>query len=388
MSRAKFVVATPGRSVCDNYARALEQEDLLRFIALGTRRGTSGVPPERTRLNPAIGLLTYVAAKTLSPFAAESFRFRLLPWFDRWVLKQLQPGDHIISSYGYANDCFKFVRSNGGKTFIDAGNSHPENFWQTISEEHRRWKRLQPPVSPFWHRRSMSMLENVDLVLSPSSFVTRSFLERGFKPEQILKNVYPVDLTSFQPATAGRPKDRPLTIISTSSLSLRKGSPYLLEALRIVRKSIRDARLLLTRVVEDSVKDIISKYSDLDIEWSPPLAHPQLAERLRNADIFVLPSLEEGLARTGIEALACGLPAIVTPNTGVNDWITSGQNGEIVPIRDAGAIAEAILKWSDRVRSTVPRQNMLPDPEQFSFAHFEQNFLTQLYERGIVREGS
>src|SRR5207245_2629207 len=52
---AQFVVATPQRSVCDDNARALAQHGLLRFLALGTRRGTEGVPPEQTRLNPLIG---------------------------------------------------------------------------------------------------------------------------------------------------------------------------------------------------------------------------------------------------------------------------------------------------------------------------------------------
>src|SRR5439155_12163757 len=45
-STPKFVVATPGRSVCDLNARALEKHCLLRFIALGTRRGTAGVSLE------------------------------------------------------------------------------------------------------------------------------------------------------------------------------------------------------------------------------------------------------------------------------------------------------------------------------------------------------
>jgi hypothetical protein len=57
-SDRRFVVATPARTVCDDNARALERAGLLRFIALGTRRGTAGVPPERTRLNPLIGLFT------------------------------------------------------------------------------------------------------------------------------------------------------------------------------------------------------------------------------------------------------------------------------------------------------------------------------------------
>ena len=382
-SSPKFVVATPARSVCDENARALEQVNQLRFIALGTRRGTAGVSPEHTRLNPWIGLCAYVAARTLRPFAAESFRIRLLPWFDLWVLKQLCPGDHIISSYGYVNECFTWIRAHGGKTFLDAGNSHPENFWQTISEEHRRWNCPYPPMPPQWHERSMSMLEDVDLVLSPSSFVTRSFLERGFKPERILRNVYPIDLACFQPKKDERPNHRPLTVISTGSLSLRKGTPYLLEAFRIVRKSIPDARLLLTQLVEDSVKNIVPKYSDMEVDWSPSLPHPELANRLRSADIFVLPSLEDGFARTVAEALACGLPIITTRNTGASDLIRAGENGEIVPIRDPQAIADAILRWWEHIRmgGTPPIQF---DKTVLGFPQFKCEFLSQLRERGLT----
>ena len=386
-SSAKFVIATPGRSVCDNYARVLEQKQLLRFLALGTRRGSDGVSRERTRLNPWIGLASYVAAKTLSTFRAESFRFQLLPWFDRWVLKQLQPGDHIISSYGYANECFKFVRGHGGKTFLEAGNSHIENFWETITEEHQRWNCPYPPIALHWYERARAMLADTDYVFSPSSYVTNSFLTRGFKPEQILRTVYPINLSLFQPSTQARPKSRPLTIINTGSLSLRKGTPYLLEGFSLIRQKYPSARLLLTRVIQDDVKPVLQKYSDLPIEWSPSLSHAGLAERLRGADIFILPSLEEGLPRTALEALACGLPAIVTPNSGVNDIITSGANGEVVPIRDPQAIADAILKWSDRVRSSEPRRSMLTDPEKFSFENFNRCFLRQLYDKGLISEG-
>ena len=346
----KFVVAQPGHySPAEDQARALEKTGRLRFIALGTRRGAAGVSPERVRLNPFIGLAAYIAAKTLSPFRAESFRFRLNPWFDRWVLKQLQPGDHIISSFGFANECFKFVRAHGGKTFLDAGNSHPENFWEILSEEHRRWNCPTPPVAPHWHERSRAMLADVDYVLSPSNYVTQSFLAHGFKPEQIFYNPYPVNLELFRPRTGSRPERQPLTIINTGSLSLRKGTPYLLEAFRIVRGKIPDARLLLTRIVQDDVKPVLARYHDLPIEWSPPLPHAQLAARLQGADIFVLPSLEEGLVRTACEAMGCGLPAILTPNTGANDFVQPGVSGEVVPIRDPQAIADAIFKWAEKI---------------------------------------
>src|SRR5688572_27223067 len=98
--QGQFVVAMPTRSVSDDKAFVLERIGRLRFIALGTRRGTERVSPKRTRLNPWIGFSAYLCGRALSPHQAESFRLRLLPWFDRWVLKQLQPGDHIISSFG------------------------------------------------------------------------------------------------------------------------------------------------------------------------------------------------------------------------------------------------------------------------------------------------
>jgi glycosyltransferase involved in cell wall biosynthesis len=380
--KPQFVVATPRRSVCDDNARALEQKGMLRFLALGTLRGTHGVSAEYTRLNRWIGLSVYYSFQTLGFFRGESFRWRLLPWFDRWVLKQLVPGDHMISSYGYTNECFKFIRRHGGKTFVDAGNSHIEDFWEIMTEEHRRWNCRYPPVSRFWYERSREMLAEVDYVLSPSSYVTKSFLTRGFKPEQILRNVYPVDLSIFQPAPEPRPKERPLTIINTGGLSLRKGTPYLLEAFRIVQREHPSARLLLTRAIRADVKPVLDRYSDLPIEWAPGLPHAQLAERLRSADVFVLPSLEEGLVRTALEAMACGLQVVLTPHCGANDFVEPGVNGEVVPIRDPEATAEGILKCWERVRAGErPRTEGLA--RKLSFETFARDFLGQLAQLGL-----
>jgi glycosyltransferase involved in cell wall biosynthesis len=342
------------------------------------------VREEITRLNPAFGLVVNAGARLLPPFQAESWRFRLLPWIDRWALKQLVPGDHVLSSYGYANECFKFARRTGGKTLLDAGNSHIEHYWEIITEEHRRWKCPYPPVARHWYERSRAMLADVDYVLAPSSYVAQSFLDRGFKAEQILPNAYPVDLSVFQPAATPRPKNRPLTVINTGSLSLRKGTPYLLEAFRAVRQRHPSARLLLTQIIQDDIKPILARYGDLPIEWAPSLPHEQLAERLRGADVFVLPSLEEGMVRTALEALACGLQVVLTPHTGANDFVQPGINGEVVPIRDSAATAEAILKCAERALSNSEAPQRLFDARLVSADHFASVLLGQLRRLGLI----
>jgi glycosyltransferase involved in cell wall biosynthesis len=379
-----FVVATPHRSVCDDNARALEAAGKLRFLALGTRNGTKGIPPERTRLNPTIGLVAYICARTMSTYRAEWCRFGLLPWFDRWVRGQLQPGDHLLSSFGYTATSFEWVQRSGGKTFLDAGNSHIDNYWEVVSEEHRRWKCSYPPFAPHWRTLSQRSLEHTDYVLSPSSWVTESFLARGFRPNQIIKNVYPVDLTQFTPASTPRPADRPLRIISTGQLSLRKGTPYLLEAFRKLLKVEPAAELWLTSLIADSIKPVLKQYSDLPIHWAPPLPHSQLAERLRQADIFVLPSIEEGMARTVSEAMACGLPVVVTHNTGTADLVQPEISGTIVPVRDSDAILTGICFWADRIRARKEAPVRLLDPDLLSFDRFASSFISQLHGLDLV----
>jgi glycosyltransferase involved in cell wall biosynthesis len=300
------------------------------------------------------------------------------------VERQLTPGDHIISSYGYVNRCFQFVRRHGGKTFLDGGNSHPRIFWETISEEHRRWGCGDPPYAEFQHLRALRNMEDVDYVLCPSQWVRSTFLAEGFRPEQLLDNVYPLDVSRFVTDPLPRPKERPLTLISTGSVSLRKGFPYLLEAYDRLWRDDRSIRLLLTDSVSDSMKPVLRKYAHLPIEWAPYLPHDQLTKRLHSADLYLLPSLEEGFARTVAEALGCGLPAIVTERTGSNDIVRTGVNGDVVPIRDAGAIVDAVRRWAPRVMEPTVRSSQLLEPEKLGFPWFAQRFLEQLRKIGLV----
>jgi glycosyltransferase involved in cell wall biosynthesis len=72
-------------------------------------------------------------------------------------------------------------------------------------------------------------------------------------------------------------------------------------------------------------------------------SHKEMADVYRSASVFVMPSIEEGMALSALEAMASGVPVIVTPNTGVTDIIENGREGLVVPARDTSALAQAIL---------------------------------------------
>ena len=97
----------------------------------------------------------------------------------------------------------------------------------------------------------------------------------------------------------------------------------------------------------------------------------------------MLPSLEEGLVRTALEAMACGLPAILTPNCGADDYIREGVNGSIVPIRDPQAIADRILEWWERIR-TGYRPPVADLQARLSIERLEDLFIGALGRLGLT----
>ena len=68
---------------------------------------------------------------------------------------------------------------------------------------------------------------------------------------------------------------------------------------------------------------------------------------LQAADVFVLPSLAEGLSNALLEALSASLPAVVTDVGGNADLVVNGQNGLVVPAGSHEALANAMLRLAD-----------------------------------------
>jgi glycosyltransferase involved in cell wall biosynthesis len=73
----------------------------------------------------------------------------------------------------------------------------------------------------------------------------------------------------------------------------------------------------------------------------------EVAELLARSDIFVLPSLFEGLSNACIEAMATGLPVVVTDVGGMSELVRDGVDGFVVPPEDPAALAERIGKLID-----------------------------------------
>lgn len=356
---------------------------LLRKYLLARKRLPAGIAPEQSALLKYYFLPEYIAAKTTrSSYVQEFVRFSCSPIFDNWVCRQLKAGDNLLAGFGYINKSLSRAKKMGGQAFLESRNSHPENFWQIVSEEYRRWGCDVPPIPPFHHRRQMESIELADYVFAPGKFISDSYSSRGFPADRILMTPLPVNTRLFRPPERALPPNKAFTIVSTGLLTLRKGSPYLLEAFQKFNRAHPNSVLKLVSSVADNFKTIIrDQFSNLQqVEWLKSMPHEELIKLLQQADLFVLPSLEEGMLLAAAEAMAVGIPVILTPNMGTSDLVKEDLNGSIVPIRNSGAIAEKIAYWHQRWLDDPLsyKQQVLTHIPDFSDERFLCNLMQQL----------
>ena len=161
-----------------------------------------------------------------------------------------------------------------------------------------------------------------------------------------------VDTEEFAPAeafTAPGPR-----LICVSRLIERKGIDYLIRAMPAVIE--RHPRATLSILGEGNIKeqlDELVRSMGLSEAVSLPgrVAHEDLPARYREADVFVLPSKNEGMSNTVLEAVASGLPVVGTTVGGNDALVSDGDNGFLVPPEDSAALAEAILRVAESPES-------------------------------------
>lgn len=136
-------------------------------------------------------------------------------------------------------------------------------------------------------------------------------------------------------------------VISVSRLVEKNGLADLIRAIPLVKNRIR-LEIVGSGPLKNKLKALAEQ---LGIEgrviFQGEVAHNEVLDILKNVDVFVRPSLSEGLGTAFIEAMAAGLPVIGTPVGGITDLITNDETGVLCTPGDVQGIADAIDKILD-----------------------------------------
>jgi glycosyltransferase involved in cell wall biosynthesis len=169
-----------------------------------------------------------------------------------------------------------------------------------------------------------------------SDYTRESFLGKEVPAEKLLR-------VNLEPPSRFRPEPRrrdeaTFRVIYVGSLTVTKGVPVLLDAFRRLKG---DVELVLlggwgSRGMRRYVQGCMAADGRIQLSRGDPL------DELRSADVLVHPSYSDGFGYAPIEALACGVPAVVTEDTGMKEHVREGVNGWVVPTGSADAILERL----------------------------------------------
>lgn len=182
--------------------------------------------------------------------------------------------------------------------------------------------------------------ESADRICVPSNFVYKTFLENGIQSERLFLNPYGVDFEFWSSGDSNPRKELlPFTFLWVASLMPRKGITVLLEAWR--KAHLKDARLVLVGGASKSIRPLLSKLPS-GVVLHSFLDHIAIRTLMAQSHVYVLPSFEEGMARSVLEAGAAGLPVLITEETGATDIFKDGRDGWVVQSGDSDHLAEML----------------------------------------------
>lgn len=351
----RILVTHPGRQHSHQLARALHERNqlveywtgvpaadpatrgpLYKLLARLSPQPTLDLPGEAVRHNVVMPLVRRVAGTVFDAPRATDWRHRAAAWFDAWAARRLPTNlDAVVCYENGARETFRAAKEQGATTILDAASFH--HAWQDAF--------FEPVETDAVHRRINARkdeeVELADHILTVSELARQSYIDAGVPPERVTSVPMGTDLSAFAPPDGAQDiSSTPFTFLFAGHAGRRKGVDVLLAASgRLAREGSAHCLQFAGGADDNLFNDTAAPVERLGY-----LSTPDLAEAFRRADVLVLPSRHDSFGRVVVEALATGLPVLVSEHVGAKEVIDEGETGWVVPADDVDALANQ-MRW-------------------------------------------
>lgn len=270
--------------------------------------------------------------------------------FDQKVADVVENTDVFDGVMGQCSGAFKILKRRNVKLVLTSLNTHIDYLIETMNEERRRLKIREPHfVHPRMRERALAEMELCDSIRVNSEWAKKTFVDRNI-PAQKIDVIYPgVDAAWFRPVEK---QDKIFRVLAVSTIDPRKGTYYLLRAFE--EANIPDSELLL---IGGTIGKWAQKMLNEFMRRMPNIRHRMcdvrnvpVEETYGAASVLVHPALEDGYGLVVLQALSCGIPVIVTRETGASELIEDGVNGFVVDRRSVEQLKNRLLTLASEYR--------------------------------------
>jgi glycosyltransferase involved in cell wall biosynthesis len=235
------------------------------------------------------------------------------------------------------------AKNLGIPTVLERCNAHTRFSYEVVQKECERLGVSLPAGHESAFNEDVLRVEEeefrrADRLLCPSDFVAKTFLDRGFSPGQLARHTYGFDEKVYYPSSESRTPRQGLTMLFVGVCAVRKGLHYALEAW--LKSPAADAGTFLI------AGEFLPAYAE---KLKSMLSHPSVRvlghrndvpELMRQSDILVLPSLEEGYALVIAEAIGSG--CVPLASEACTESCRHMENGLMHKVGDVDALSQHI----------------------------------------------
>jgi glycosyltransferase involved in cell wall biosynthesis len=306
--------------------------------ALANRR-CPGLPSERLVEYPRPEFVSRL--KRIGGFARRDEWIWTAMRFDRHIATVLSKRNCrlFVGVENCAAESFRVGHRRSMKLVYDCPGFNPELSDQLARQAADEWKlpRPEPSDAPVIRANKDQELALADRVLVYSEVHQRSWEQRGVPTEKFVRIPLWIEPSVWLPQPEASPSRGLLRVLYAGRGTLRKGLPYLVDA---VRKCGSLARLDCIGKIQKELQPLVSALPNVNV--FEPVPKAQLRNHYWNHDVLVLPSLGDSFGFVALEAMACGLPVIVTENCGVPVPDPAWR----VPIMNSNAVAQRLEHYA------------------------------------------
>ena len=336
-------------------SRSERAQRLLRELR---RRCVTKLPAGQLVRYPARELLRTIAARAhLGAPLVDRLWDRMARAFDHTVAARHVPSARRVYAFEYtARESFRRARDLGAQTVLDLPSLDSKQLEQQLESEYAQHPELADADKPYFDARFAQRYERrqqeialADVIVANSRLTAQSHVRAGADPSRVRV----VPLAGPPPVRQVHVPDvrAPLQVAWASGVTFRKGAHHFFEAWRRLAAG-RNARAHMfggLRMPPALLRDLPP-----GLEFHGSVAQSRLFAALARADVLVFPTLSDGFGMVVSEALAQGVPVIVSDQAGAADRIEPGVNGFVFPAGDVAAL-HRLLQWCLDEREALQR---------------------------------
>lgn len=214
------------------------------------------------------------------------------------------------------------------------------NDYKKDNQRNNPYKVILRPYKQSFLNEYRNEIMNCDYFLAPSNFSKGTVLKAINDSNKVFVCPYGVDTSRFKPKKNYNNDQKKIKFLYVGRLSAAKGIFYLLEAFKELSNDNVELICVGNKVGSE---DLFAPYEGYYTYLGTKL-NSEMNEIYTNSDVYIMPSLWEGMSLTLGEAMASGLPVIATYNTGADTLINEGENGFLIEPMNVSAIKEKV-QW-------------------------------------------